>query len=107
MSQLSTLLSEARNIADEASHDEQVSKTALAEMSQLSTILSEARNIADEASHDEQDFVQARNKRTRNRNFPETNSETIKPVIIRKNPRPTQVHFARSTRTSFPQIKIK
>ena len=76
-------------------------------MSQLSTLLSEARNIADETSQDEQDFVQVRNKRKQTRNLPKTNSEAIRPVIITINPRPTQVHFARSLRSSFPQLKMK
>ena len=78
----------------------------LAGISQLSTVLSEARNIADETSQDEQDFVQVRNKRKPTQNFPKTNSETIRPFIITINPRPTQVHFARSMRSSFPQLKI-
>ena len=75
-------------------------------MSQLSTLLSEAQNIADETSQEEQNFLQVRNKRKRNRNFPKTNCETIRPVIITINPRPTQIHFARSMRSSFPQLKI-
>ena len=75
-------------------------------MSQLSALLSEARNIAEETSQDEQDFVQVRNKRKRTRNYPKPNSETIRPVIITTNQRPTQVHFARSMRNSFPQLKI-
>ena len=75
-------------------------------MSQLSALLSEARNIADETSQDEQDFVQVKNKRKRTRNYQNTNSETIRPVIITINPRPTQVHFARLMRNNFPQLKI-
>ena len=84
----------------------QVSKTALTELSQLSALLSEARNIADETSQDKQDFVQVRDKRKRTRIFPKTNSETIRPVIITINPRPTQIHFDRSMRNSFPHLKI-
>ena len=97
-----------KNLKPTLSHSDliQVSKTALAEMSRLSALLSEARNTADEASQDEQDFVQVRNKRKRTRNLPKTNSETIRPVIVTVNPRPTQVHFARSMRNSFPHIKI-
>ena len=75
-------------------------------MSQLSALLSDARNIADETSQDEQDFVQVKNKRKRTRNYQNTNSETIWPVIITINPRPTQVHFARLMRNNFPQLKI-
>ena len=75
-------------------------------MSQLSALLSEAQNIADETSQDEQDFVQVRSKRKRTRNHPKLNSETIRPVIITINPRPTHIHFARCMRSSFPQLKI-
>ena len=75
-------------------------------MSQLSALLSEARNIADETSQDEQDFVQVRSKRKRTQNHPNLNSETIRPLIITINPRPTQVDFARSMRNSFPQLKV-
>ena len=75
-------------------------------MSQLSALLSEARNIADETSQDEQNFVQVKNKGKRTRNYQNTNKETIRPVIITVNPRPTQVHFARLMRNNFPQLKI-
>ena len=75
-------------------------------MSQLSALLSEARNLADEISQDEQDLVPERNKRKRTRNYPKTNSETTRPVIITINSRPTQVHFARSMRIGFPQLKM-
>ena len=75
-------------------------------MSQISALLSEARNIADETAQDEQDFVQVRNQRKRTRNYPKPNSETIRPVMITISQRPTQVHFARSMRNSFPQLKI-
>ena len=75
-------------------------------MSQLRALFSEARNIADETSQDEQDFVQVKNKRKRTRNYQNTNKETIRPVIITINPRPTQVHFARLMRNNFPQLKI-
>ena len=75
-------------------------------MSQLNAVLSEARNIADETLQDEQYFVEVRNKRKRTRNYPKTNSETIRPVIKTINPRPTHVHFTRSMKNSFPQLKI-
>ena len=75
-------------------------------MSQLSVLHSEARNIADETSQDEKDFVQNKNKRKRTRNYPKLNSGTIRPDIIMINPRPKQVHFARSKINSFPQLKI-
>ena len=75
-------------------------------MSQLNRLLSEARNTADETSQDEQDFVHVRNKRKRTRNFPKTNSETIRPVVITINARPTQVHFARSLRSISLNSKL-
>ena len=49
-------------------------------------------------------FKSRKHKRTRN--HPKLDSETIRPVIITINRRPTQVHFARSMRNSFPQHKI-
>ena len=55
---------------------------------------------------DEKDFVQVRNQRKQTRNYPKTNSEKIRPVIITINPRPTQVHFAQSKKNSFLQLKI-
>ena len=76
-------------------------------MSQLSALLSEARATADDTSQDEQDFIQVQNKRKRFRNQNERNSisETVRPIVITINPRPTQVQFARAMKTKFPQLK--
>ena len=72
----------------------------MAKMSQLSALLSEARATADDTSQDEQDFIQVQNKRKRFRNQNERNSisETVRPIVITINPRPTQVQFARAVK---------
>ena len=75
-------------------------------MNQLSALLCEARNIADEKPQDKQDIVQVRNIRKSTRIYTETNSETIRPVIITIIARPTQFHFAHSMQNSFAQLKI-
>ena len=78
-------------------------------MSQLSALLSEARATVDDTSQDEQDFIQVQNKSKRFRNQNERNSisETVRPVVITINPRPTQVQFERAMKTKFPQLKIQ
>ena len=57
----------------------------------------------------EQDFIQVQNKRKRFRNQNERKSisETVRPIVITINPRPTQVQFARAMKTKFPQLKIQ
>ena len=78
-------------------------------MNQLSALLSEARATTDDTSQDEQDFIQVQNKRKRFRNQNERNSisETVRPIVLTINPRPTQVPFARAMKTKFPQLKIQ
>ena len=78
-------------------------------MSQLSALLSEARATADDTSQDEQDFTQVQNKRKRFRNQNERNSisQTVRPIVITINPRPTQVQFVPAMKTKFPQLKMQ
>ena len=76
-------------------------------MGQLSALLSEARATTDDTSQDERDFIQVQNKRKRFRNQNERNSisQTVRPIVITINPRPTQVQFARTMKTKIPTIE--
>ena len=78
-------------------------------MSQLSALLSEARATADDTSQDEQDFIQVQNnrKRFRNQNERTSISETIRPIVITINPRPSQVQFSQAMKTKFPELKTQ
>ena len=81
-------------------------------MSQLSALLSKARATTDNNSQDEQDFIKVQNKRKRfsllkSKHFLNSVSEPVRPTVTTINLRPTQVRFARATKTKFPQLKLQ
>ena len=62
---------------------------------------------AHETTQDENDFNEVRSKRKRFRKQAQIPINSVRPIVVSIDPRPSQIQFARAIRLNFPVVKIK